>query len=920
LLFCFTPEAAIAQQDDPVGAAGEGEAGDDELDVYGPDSDEKDDDIEVMKVRAGESDAAADFESGDSVQAFDAADLEALGAQSIADLASFTPNLEIVTSGATTPTFFIRGVGLNDFSANSSGAVAILFNDVPKNAPALQLGTLFDIENVNVLRGPQGTGNYRSASAGAIKIYTRKPTGQYNAYLQQSYGNYSALDIQGAVGAPIFEDIIAGRLAFRVTDRDGYQKNRCGGAPPFNERGSRDGDTVIGSLFGRHPDYSICGETVPIGARAVLDTGEQPPRDANGLARSHITPGLPKRLNDQGNWAARGTLLFQPTLDQEWLFTASGGERDEYTRVGQSTGTFNQLSTTLVGPFGKPGAGLLGSRDQFAGGAEGHVSDEIEIRRLKLDPCLIDSKEYIGFQNLDENIESRCFVDGDARTTKDNNRINQSNLLARQLLARDLARNLDDKPWTGEYNNPGGTVLDTWGVSLKGDLVIADSINVTTVTGYDFYDRLVENDLDQSPNQVLEITTDDQGWQVAQTVDVTGEIGDDSGVSWSAGGLFLYEVLDVDVDNQFSANLQAVAASSRQYRQKLWSGAAHLGFNFGFFENFVVDAGLRYNWERKSMDYFLVESGVLGFDLFASEVWQAPTGGVRLTFNFTETTYAYWKYTRGWKGGHYNAIGGRDGVRAAKPENIDSFEMGLHLAIMNGQLTADLSVFHYNYQNYQLFTVQSTFTGIEFVVLNADDAEVYGAELDLTLRPNKIGPWEWQGLMVRSVVGWLESQFLDFNQNVFQRIDSGAGFGSPPLSINNEIQNSGNPLLNSPRFKVSLTAQQTLPIGRLGQVTFRWDGAWTDDTTFDASKGKGLPNVDGDQFLPKHTIGQRAYWIHNARVAYTTPGGFEVAGWIRNIENKAYKNFAFDAVRLTNAVIYTAGEPRTFGVQLSTEF
>ena len=62
--------------------------------------------IEEIIVRGSESDAAKDFETADSVTGFGAEDLAALGAQSIADLAEFTPNLEIVTSGATTPTFF----------------------------------------------------------------------------------------------------------------------------------------------------------------------------------------------------------------------------------------------------------------------------------------------------------------------------------------------------------------------------------------------------------------------------------------------------------------------------------------------------------------------------------------------------------------------------------------------------------------------------------------------------------------------------------------------------------------------------------------------------------------------------------------------------------------------------------------------
>ena len=80
--------------------------------------------IEEIVVLGAESDAASDFGDADSVTGFGAEDLAALGAQSIADLASFTPNLEIVTAGATTPTFFIRGVGLNKTSNSASTLAA----------------------------------------------------------------------------------------------------------------------------------------------------------------------------------------------------------------------------------------------------------------------------------------------------------------------------------------------------------------------------------------------------------------------------------------------------------------------------------------------------------------------------------------------------------------------------------------------------------------------------------------------------------------------------------------------------------------------------------------------------------------------------------------------------------------------------
>jgi outer membrane receptor protein involved in Fe transport len=193
------------------------------------------DDVEVIQV-LGTSQSGIDIDAATSATRFDAEDLQMLGVGDISDLTLVTPNLEIRTAGSTAPTFFIRGVGLSDFSSIASGAVAIYQDGVALNAPALQLGQLFDLENVEVLRGPQGSGPGRNASAGAIKASSRKPTGNLEASLLASYGNYNAVDLEGAVEAPILEDILSARLAFRFSQRDGWGKNRCGGLPPLQER------------------------------------------------------------------------------------------------------------------------------------------------------------------------------------------------------------------------------------------------------------------------------------------------------------------------------------------------------------------------------------------------------------------------------------------------------------------------------------------------------------------------------------------------------------------------------------------------------------------------------------------------------------------------------------------------------------
>ena len=112
---------------------------------------------------------------------FTAVDLQALRIEDIANLADYTPNLEINTSfAASNPTIFIRGIGLKDYNANAAGAVAVYQDGVNINSPAIQLGQIFDLEGIDVLRGPQGSVNGRNATAGAIMIRSAMPEDEFS--------------------------------------------------------------------------------------------------------------------------------------------------------------------------------------------------------------------------------------------------------------------------------------------------------------------------------------------------------------------------------------------------------------------------------------------------------------------------------------------------------------------------------------------------------------------------------------------------------------------------------------------------------------------------------------------------------------------------------------------------------------------
>ncbi|MBW2542394.1 MAG: TonB-dependent receptor plug domain-containing protein, partial [Deltaproteobacteria bacterium] len=168
-----------------------------------------------------------------SSTSFSAGDLQALRIEDIADLADYTPNLEINTAfAASNPTIFIRGIGLKDYNANAAGAVAVYQDGVNINSPAIQLGQLFDIDGIDVLRGPQGSVNGRNATAGAIMIRSAMPDGEFGVSTSLTYGNYNDKEVEAAINITLIEDMLSMRVSGTAQWRDGYTKNLCSGWNP----------------------------------------------------------------------------------------------------------------------------------------------------------------------------------------------------------------------------------------------------------------------------------------------------------------------------------------------------------------------------------------------------------------------------------------------------------------------------------------------------------------------------------------------------------------------------------------------------------------------------------------------------------------------------------------------------------------
>ncbi|HEY2659418.1 MAG TPA: TonB-dependent receptor [Caulobacteraceae bacterium] len=165
-----------------------------------------------------------------SIQAFSAKQIQNLGVKSSADLGQITPNVDIALPAGpgNQPIIAIRGIGLNDYDTNNAGPNGVYVDEVYLSSPASQTFQTFDLQRVEVLKGPQGTLYGRNTSGGAINFISAKPTDNFTADAHVEYSSFNTINVEGAVGGPLASGL-DGRIAFVKNNSDGYVNNALTG-------------------------------------------------------------------------------------------------------------------------------------------------------------------------------------------------------------------------------------------------------------------------------------------------------------------------------------------------------------------------------------------------------------------------------------------------------------------------------------------------------------------------------------------------------------------------------------------------------------------------------------------------------------------------------------------------------------------
>lgn len=161
-----------------------------------------------------------------AITAIDGNTLGGLQMSSGTEIARQTPNLSVsVLGNEDQPKFSIRGISQSEFNLNAASPTGIFYDEVFVRASFLGGAQLFDMDRVEVLRGPQGTLFGKETVGGAVSFITRAPEFEDGGYVNGEFGNNSYFQVQGAANAVLVDDRLAARVAFNFAKSDGFVKN-----------------------------------------------------------------------------------------------------------------------------------------------------------------------------------------------------------------------------------------------------------------------------------------------------------------------------------------------------------------------------------------------------------------------------------------------------------------------------------------------------------------------------------------------------------------------------------------------------------------------------------------------------------------------------------------------------------------------
>ncbi len=304
------------------------------------------------------------------------------GGDDIRFLSGRLPSLLIESSfGRAFPRFYIRGLGNTDFDLNASQPVSLVYDDVVQENPILKGFPVFDLEMVEMFRGPQGTLFGRNTPAGVLKFNSVRPSRDMGGYAQASYGEDASANIEGAVGGPLGENWSM-RLSGMYQHRDNWVDNvRPSGVIASN---ALEGfDEMAGRLQFLYEPSDSLSVLFNIHARSLDGSARVFRANIIDFGSNNLVSGFnPEQVsvdgrNNQDLDSTGASLRIRKDFDRVTFHSITGYETVDVLSRGDIDGGYG---AAFIGPPPVSGPGFIPFPAESADGLRGHSQFTQEFR------------------------------------------------------------------------------------------------------------------------------------------------------------------------------------------------------------------------------------------------------------------------------------------------------------------------------------------------------------------------------------------------------------------------------------------------------------------------------------------------------------------------------------------------------------
>ena len=748
----------------------------------------------------------------------------------------------------------LRGVGTDAVTTAAEPSVASYEDGVYTGSLFTQSIPDFDLERIEVLRGPQGTLYGRNATGGVINYITKAPSFDSETNLSALAGSYGRGAIDAGVTGPIIDDRLAFRVNLHLDEHDGYRQN--------------------------------------------------------------INLGI--KEDDLHEWGGRGALLYRPSNNLRVTLRGDYMQQDTsnpYVFLStQSVAVFSPLDLLMstsapLGVFSEPASffaanpGLLSPAD-IARLNGGSIADYLGFKSQP-GPAPPNPEETT---KVSTGVPSRSDVNtGGASLTADWDvgTINIKSITAyrtgRLTFDRDTAGfatpnvvffPLDQafNQWTQEVD-VSGTAFDESLDWVAGTFAFHDKSAIADMIYLPLFgDYLTANLSLADPGGPFAFNLSRPVLDLFQipTLLATATI---SGPGFGGGA----PVIANDI-----STVPSTAFLGFRTTQESQSIAGFAQATYHVTDRLRLTGGLRYTIDQKDVtrtfhSNLLVALGAsasLCDDVKDGKSWQALTGTASIDYDIAERTMIYASYSRGYKAGGFNpgqCAGSFD------PEYLSSYEVGIKSIFGDGQFSINAAGFYYDYTNMQF----STFVQNQSAIANAGAAELYGLEVEFQAVPEA-----FPGFSLDGSASWVHSEYTEGNP-----FDPDGLFLDPSQRERLDIR--GNELIRSPDFRLSLGAQYTIDMANAGKLTLRGETAWTDTIYNDIFNGQA-PFQSATTQPAYWLLNARLIWSLEDRRTQIQLFGENLTN-----ELYATNRVAFNTPQTLVSVSGQFAAPRTFGLRLA---